>query len=209
MENTEFYLSEIKEIRKMMEQSSRFLSLSGLSGVLIGLYALTGAFIASGIIYFPQLPLFSNVFPEETVKSLIFLGAATLILSLSTVLWLTFRRAGKAGKKIWNPGSRLMCMNLAIPLVTGGILILIFMIQGLFSVIASSCLVFYGLALVNAAKFTHAEIFYMGLFQIILGILAALFPGTGLVFWAIGFGFVHIIYGTVMYFRYEHNPGKV
>lgn len=209
MENTELYLTEIKEIRKMMEQSSRFLSLSGLSGILIGLYALAGAIIAYRMIYFPSPAFFHKVFPGEIRDSLFFLGAMILILSLATVFWLTFRKTRKFGKKVWNPGSRLMCINLAVPLVSGGILILIFTVQGIFSVIASSCLVFYGLALVNAAKFTHREIFYMGMFQIILGIFAAIFPGMGLLFWAIGFGMIHIIYGAVMYFRYEHNPGTV
>jgi hypothetical protein len=206
MKNTELYLSEIKEIRKMMEQSSRFLSISGLSGILIGLYALAGAFIAYRMIYFPPPSFFRKVFPGEIIACLLLLGSVVLIISLSTVLWLTFRKTRKARGKFWNPGSRLMCINLAVPLVSGGILILIFVVRGIFSVIAPSCLVFYGLALVNAAKFTHQEIFYMGLLQIILGILAAIFPGWGLFFWALGFGVIHIIYGTVMYFRYEHNP---
>jgi hypothetical protein len=206
MKNTDLYLAEIKEIRKMMEQSSRFLSLSGLSGVLIGFYALTGAFLAYKMIYFAPPSSLRRVFPGEIASSLTLLGSAVLILSLCTVLWLTFRKTGKEGKRIWNPGSRLMCLNLAIPLVSGGVLILIFVVHGIFSVIAPSCLVFYGLALVNAAKFTHQEIFYMGICQIILGILAAMFPGLGLFFWATGFGVIHIIYGTVMYFRYERNP---
>ena len=209
MKNNELYLAEIKEIRKMMEQSSRFLSLSGLSGILIGLYALAGTFIAYRMIYFPPSSLFRKVFPGEIADSLVLLGSVILILSLSTVLWLTFRKARKQGNKIWNPGSRLMCLNLAVPLVSGGILILVFVVRGVFSVIAPSCLVFYGLALVNAAKFTHQEIFYMGIFQIILGIFAAIFPGMGLLFWATGFGVIHIIYGAVMYFRYEHNPRTV
>jgi len=208
MKNTELYLSEIKEIRKMMEQSSRFLSLSGLSGVLTGLYALAGAFAAWKIIQFETPSVLRSIFPPEIADQLILLGSLTLILSLITVLWLTYRKAKKSGKKIWNPGSRLMCINLAVPLVSGGILILIFLARGIFGVIAPSCLVFYGLALVNAAKFTHQEIFYMGILQILLGILAALFPRWGLFFWALGFGVIHIIYGTVMYFRYEHHTAR-
>ncbi len=190
----------------MMEQSSRFLSLSGLSGVLIGLYALSGAFLAHKMISFTSSSWLDQAFPGELPGNLVGLGSAILILSLLTVLWLTFRKARKEGKKIWNPGSRLMCLNLAIPLVSGGVLILIFIVRGIFIVIAPSCLVFYGLALVNAAKFTHQEIFYMGIFQIVLGIFAAIFPAMGLIFWAAGFGVIHIIYGTVMYFKYERNP---
>ncbi len=190
----------------MMEQSSRFLSLSGLSGVLIGFYALTGSFLAYRMIYFRSFSFFGQLFSGDLISGMIFLGAAVLSLSLVTGVWLTYRKAKKSGKKTWHTGSRLMCINLAVPLVSGGILMLIFLSQGIYGVIAPSCLVFYGLALVNAAKFTRQEIFYMGLLQIILGILAALLPAKGLLFWAIGFGLIHIIYGTLMYFRYEHNP---
>ncbi len=206
MKNTDTYLAEIKEIRQMMEQSSRFLSLSGLSGILVGLYALIGAFIAYRMIHFPLPSSYQKIFPSQIISNLVVLGSVVLILSLATVLWLTYRKTKSSGKKFWNPGSRLMSIHLTIPLVSGGILILVFASRGIFSIVSPSCLVFYGLALVNAAKFTRQEIFYMGLIQIALGILAAIFPGLGLFFWAIGFGVIHIIYGTIMYFRYEQKP---
>jgi len=131
-----------------------------------------------------------------------------LILSLLTVIILTYRRVKRAGKKIWNPATRLMLLNLAIPLSSGGVFILIFIYRGVYEVISPACLIFYGLALVSAAKFSRPEIFYIGLLEISLGILAALFMSISLIFWAIGFGAVHIIYGLVMYFKYEHKPNK-
>jgi hypothetical protein len=201
MKTTENYLAEIREIRKMMQESSRFLSLSGLSGILIGVYALTGAFVAYRFI--DSATHQSAVNTGEIARQLIMLGAFVLVLSLLTVVGLTYRRAKKEGKNIWNPGSRLMLLNLAIPLISGGILILVFIFRGMFSIVSPACLIFYGLALVNAAKFTRQEIFYMGIFQILLGIAAALFPQAGLLLWAVGFGIIHIIYGAVMYFRYE------
>ena len=200
MKTTENYLAEIREIRKMMQESSRFLSLSGLSGILIGLYALTGAYVAYRFIDAATLQPANTA---EITRQLIMLAAFVLVLSLLTVVGLTYRRAKKEGKNIWNPGSRLMLLNLAIPLVSGGILILVFVFRGMYSIVSPACLIFYGLALVNAAKFTRQEIFYMGLFQILLGIAAALFPQAGLLLWAVGFGIIHIIYGAVMYFRYE------
>jgi hypothetical protein len=206
MKTTENYLAEIKEIRKMMEESSRFLSLSGLSGILIGIYALLGAFLADSLIFTTKI--FGKLMGGNNLNDLIIIAVIILFLSLLTVFLLTYRRAKKAGKKIWNPGSRLMLLHLAIPLITGGILILIFIFRGVYEIVAPGCLIFYGLALINAAKFTRQEIFYMGLFQIALGILAALLPSLGLLFWALGFGVIHIIYGAVMYFRYErHNKG--
>lgn len=205
MKTTENYLAEIKEIRKMMEESSRFLSLSGLSGILIGIYALAGAFVAYRMIYFLPPSGYRKVYADEIAGQLITVALVVLMLSFVTTLWLTYRRAKKAGKKIWNPGSRLMLLNLVIPLISGGALILIFVFRGVYEIVSPACLIFYGLALVNAAKFTRQEIFYNGLFQITLGIIAALFPGAGLLLWALGFGIIHMIYGAVMYFRYEHR----
>jgi hypothetical protein len=206
MKTTENYLAEIKEIRKMMEESSRFLSLSGLSGVLVGIYALLGALMAESIIYTNKL--FGRVLNENILPDLLLLASIVLVLSLVTVILLTWRKARKGGKKIWNPGSRLMLINLAIPLISGGILILIFLFNGIYEIAAPGCLIFYGLALVNAAKFTRQEIFQLGIFQIFLGILAALLPSLGLLFWALGFGAIHIIYGALMYFRYERTENK-
>jgi len=206
MKTTENYLAEIKEIRKMMEESSRFLSLSGLSGVLVGIYALLGAFMAESIIYTNKL--FGWVLNKNILPDLLLLAAIVLVLSLVTVILLTWRKARKGDKKIWNPGSRLMLINLAIPLISGGILILIFLFNGIYEIAAPGSLIFYGLALINAAKFTRQEIFQLGIFQISLGILAALLPSLGLLFWALGFGAIHIIYGALMYFRYERKTNK-
>lgn len=207
MKTTENYLEEIKEIRKIMEQSGRFLSLSGLSGVLIGIYALIGAYITYRIIYLTPPSVFRKVFAGDVVYQLIILAMIVLLVSFVTTLWLTWQKAKKEGKKIWNHGSRQMLINLAIPFISGGILILTFTFRGFYEIISPACLIFYGLALVNAAKYTRQEIYYLGLSEISLGILAALFSETGLIFWALGFGVLHIIYGSVMYFRYD-RPSK-
>ncbi|HCE57096.1 MAG TPA: hypothetical protein DER09_04655 [Prolixibacteraceae bacterium] len=207
MKTTENYLSEIKEIRKMMEQSSRFLSLSGLSGVLIGIYALAGSFVAYRMIYFSQFEFVTSIFSGNLVFAIIAVAMLVLTFSIITTLILTWRRAGGTGKSIWNPGSRLMLINLSIPFISGGLFILIFTFKGFYDLASPACLIFYGLALINAAKFTRQEIFYLGILQIVLGIFAAIFPQLGILLWALGFGVLHIIYGTVMYFRYE-RPSK-
>ena len=204
MKTKDNYLEEIKEIRKMMEESSRFLSLSGLSGILVGIYALAGAFLAYKVLNSVMFD-YDETVATEIVNQLIGIAALTLLLSLATIIWLTRRRVRKAKKKFWNAGSKLMLVNLAIPIISGGVLIIIFVSRGIYEIVSPACLIFYGLALINAAKFTRQEIFYMGLFQIGLGLLAALFPAFGLLLWALGFGAIHIIYGAVMYSRYEHQ----
>ena len=198
MEQKEKYVNEIKAIRQMMEQSSRFLSLSGLSGIMIGFYAITGAIIANYLIHDSDLP------NSDLVSQLFFLAVIILMISLVTVVVLTYRKTIRDGNKIWNKGTRMLILNLAVPLVSGGLLISIFITRGLYETIAPSLLVFYGLALVNAAKFTRQEIYYMGLCQIATGIIAAFLPDYSLILWAFGFGVIHIFYGTVMHFRYDH-----
>ena len=203
MKNSENYIEEIREIRKMMEESSRFLSLSGLSGILVGIYALAGSVVAYLIIYSEKTIgdfLYDTITPQISVLALV-----VLVLSLITIIWLTSSKAKKAGKKFWNPGSRLMLVNLALPVASGGILTIIFASRGVYDFVAPTTLVFYGLALATAAKFTRQEIFWLGIFEILLGIVAALVPTLGLLCWALGFGVLHIIYGILMYYRYEHQ----
>ena len=189
----------------MMEQSSRFLSLSGLSGILVGVYAIIGAYIAHIIINGKESILDTASLHSGIVSQLVFLATIVLLLSIVTVIVLTYRKTLRDGYKIWNKGTRLLILNLAVPLVSGGILTSIFVAQGLYGTIAPALLVFYGLALINAAKFTRQEIYYMGLCQIVTGIIAALLPDYALLLWAVGFGVIHIIYGTIMHFRYDHH----
>lgn len=208
MENKEQYVNEIKAIRQMMEQSSRFLSLSGLSGILIGVYAVIGAYIANIILKGNLQAGIQTSFNNNIVLQLVVLAVIVLVVSILTVIILTYRKTIRDGHKILNKGTRLLVLNLAVPLVSGGILTGIFISQGLYVTIAPALLVFYGLALVNAAKFTRQEIYYMGLCQIVTGIFAALFPGFALLLWTVGFGAIHIFYGTIMHFRYDHSKTK-
>jgi general stress protein CsbA len=205
MGQKEQYVNEIKAIRQMMEQSSRFLSLSGLSGILIGIHALVGTYIANKIIEFEVSsgnPFLNNY---TTVSLLIYLAVIVLVLSFVTIIYLTYRKTKRDGHKIWSKGTRLLMINLAVPLVSGGILTSIFIAREFYVIVAPLLLVFYGLALVNASKFTRQEIYYMGLCQIVIGIIAAVLPGYALFLWAFGFGVIHILYGTIMHFRYEHH----
>ena len=61
-------------------------------------------------------------------------------------------------------------------------------------------LIFYGMALVNASKYTLGNVRYLGLAEIVLGLLCAALPGYGFWFWVIGFGVLHIVYGSLIYF---------
>ena len=90
-----------------------------------------------------------------------------------------------------------------IPLITGGLFCLALLYHGLAGLVAPATLVFYGLALVNASKYTLHDIRNVGYCEIVLGLASLFFLGYGLEVWVIGFGILHIIYGSLMYWKYE------
>lgn len=200
------YQQDIASIRSVMERSVKFVSLSGLSGILAGIYALVGASLVYYLIYYPHSPFgFSFYFLDERtiIFKLAIIAVIVLLLSLGTAYYLSARKAKRLGLPIWNTVSRLLLFHLLIPLVSGGLLILILASQGYFEFIAPCCLIFYGLALIQASPYTFKEVQYLGFIEILLGLLCALLPGYGLIFWAVGFGLLHIIYGFVMHYRYD------
>jgi hypothetical protein len=195
-----------------MERSSRFLSLSGLSGVFIGFYALAGSLAAAWYVNSYNYKLTSYYYPalaaEETTSpsflSFYVVDAlVVLALSLLTGYVFTHQLAKKQGFIRWDASARRMVINLLIPLVTGGIFCLILAHHDQPGLVAPSMLVFYGLSLLNASKYTHGELRTLGILEIILGLIAALHQGYGLFCWALGFGVLHIIYGITMYYKYE------
>ncbi len=212
MTNQEEHLKNLSEIRSLMERSSRFISLSGLSGVFAGLFALAGAVAA--FVYF-NLGVFSDVRYYEYADgrttglpldfyTFFFLDAfSVLFLSLLVGFILTRKKARKAGLKMWDKTAQRLLINLFIPLATGGIFCLILLKHGGIAFVAPATLVFYGLALLNASKYTFNDIRYLGISEIVLGLISLYFVDYGLLFWAMGFGVLHIVYGTMMYFKYE------
>lgn len=205
MEN-EKYLNDLSEIKNLMNRSSRFLSLSGLSGILAGTYSLIGAWMAYKTIYFDTSTMGSYrnlVISQEAVFRLLFIAFTVIVLSLVTGIVLSARKAKKSNEGLWNATSKRLVINFAIPLVTGGFFILFLIEKEILSLVAPLTLLFYGLACVNASKYTLGGIRYLGITMIVLGLLSTWFIGYGLLFWALGFGVCHILYGSIMYFKYE------
>jgi len=195
------YLQDISEIRSIMEKSTRFLALSGLSGVMAGIYALAGSAAAYWLIESSKNNALTN--NGDLLTWLLFDALVVLILALGTGIYLSWRKAQHQGIRFWDPVTRRMLFYLMIPLLTGGLLVLILMNKGYFYLMAPGTLIFYGLALVNASKFTVREVLFLGLSEISLGLLSAYISGNGLAYWALGFGVLHIVFGSVMYYKYE------
>ena len=197
------YLEDISEIKDLMNRSSRFISLSGLSGILAGIYALIGAAIAYYLVTNSvrgYLILDGSIF---WICVAILFGVA--FLSIATGIYMTTKKAKKNGEKIWDSSSKRLLVNFLVPLVTGGIYILIKLDQERYGHTASLMLIFYGLALVSASKYSLGDIRYLGYTQIILGLICAFYPSYGFWFWVVGFGFMHIFYGTIMHFKYDRK----
>jgi hypothetical protein len=210
MENNSRSIEDLRTIRKIMEESTRFLSLSGLSGIFAGAIAITGALVAYFLIlkngainiYNPGI----NISEQETLLirwQMIADALCVLIFSILCSLYFSFRKAKREGIEFWSPSSKRLVVNLMIPLVTGGIFTVVLLIHNHTDLIVPELLIFYGLALVNAGKFTYGEVFYLGILEIITGLTSSFFPGQGLIFWILGFGLLHIIYGLAMYRKYE------
>lgn len=204
-------LQEVKDIRRLMERSSRFISLSGLSGVAAGVFALIGAGIGRYVI-FKDYYKFSHdrsfFDTNEFIKlkvPLIGLAAAVFAAAFLSAFYFTWRKSNNQGRSLWDHTSRRLFWNMVIPLVAGGLFILGMLQYDNWLFVAPACLIFYGLALVNASKYTLTDIRYLGYCEIIVGLINMQWIGYGLYFWAFGFGVLHIVYGIVMWWKYERK----
>ncbi|SHI61641.1 hypothetical protein SAMN02745146_1190 [Hymenobacter daecheongensis DSM 21074] len=208
-------LAQLTEIRAIMERSSRFLSLSGLSGVGAGVVALTGAAVGHWYLQTQYgteygAPGFLRLMEQGTAAErqaalpfLLALAVGMISLALAVAYYFTRRRAVQEGRPLWDAPARRLLLSLAVPLGAGGLFCLALYLRGAASFVVPGLLLFYGLALLNASKYTLDEIRLLGLTQMGLGLLAVLLPGWGLIFFALGFGLGHIGYGLLMYNRYE------
>lgn len=205
MNEKQKYLEDLKDIKEMMNRSSKFISLSGTSGILTGIFALLAAVLAYYTVYSGQKYIGFRKADLTTENLLLLLGIAltTIVLTFITSAIFTARRAKKNNQKLWETQTKRLLINLFIPLATGGILCLILLFRGYIGIIAPLTLIFYGLGLVNASKYTLSDIRVLGLSEIFLGLLGTYYIGFGLLFWGIGFGVFHIIYGIIMYVKYE------
>ena len=204
-------LQDVKDIKRLMERSSRFISLSGLSGVSAGLCALAGAAIARFVIFknyyagYNDRGFFADTNFRELKLELLGLAASVFAAAFLLAFYFTWKKSTNQGVSLWNYTSRRLFWNMVIPLAGGGLFILGMLQYDEWRFVAPACLIFYGLALVNASKYTLTDIRYLGFCEIVLGLINMQWIGHGLYFWAIGFGVLHIVYGVIMWWKYERK----
>lgn len=205
MNTTSQHLETLTEIRSIMERSTRFISLNGLAGVFAGVFALVGAIAAY---FFMEKSMHysyrGNIESDPVMYAFFIIDAmSVLFASIAVAVFLSVRKARRKGLKVWDHMAKRVLVNMFVPLATGGMFCIILLVHGFVGFIAPTTLIFYGLALFNTSKYTFSDIRILGLFEILLGLLSAIWIGYGLLFWAMGFGVLHIIYGIILYYKYE------
>jgi hypothetical protein len=202
-------LEAIQDIRRMMKRSSRFISLSGLSGIAAGFWALLGSFFAYDWIYEYYQGYQASGYTGSSFQllkyNLLALAIIVLIAALVSAYYFTWLKAKRNNMPLWDHTSKNLLINMLIPLIAGGLLILAMLRYDEWRFVAPISLIFYGLSLVNGSKYTLDDIRYLGFLQILLGLINTQFIGYGLYFWAFGFGVLHIIYGFIMWWKYERG----
>lgn len=213
MHESREHLQTLTEIRSLMERSSKFLSLSGLSGVSAGLIALAGAAVVYtrlrtdwfSILSYQRIELYDQATHQTIRAFLITVASIVLVATLLTGSYFTVRKARRQGLSVWNTSSQRLLWAMAVPLATGGIFCLALLYYNLIWLAFPATLIFYGLALLNGSKYTLRDVESLAYCEIALGLLALFWPGYNLLTWALGFGVLHIIYGLAMYYKYERN----
>ncbi|MCW3076988.1 MAG: hypothetical protein JWO32_1597 [Bacteroidetes bacterium] len=211
MENDQLHLDALQDIRQMMKKSNRFLSLSGLSGIFAGIYALAGAYLGNSIIrdFMNRAYLQGTTRADyrHTILLCAFICITVLILSIFTAILFSGNKAKRHGYKLFDHTAWRLIINMLIPLAAGGMFCIAMLYHNnvYIELIGPAMLIFYGLALVNGSKYTLHDIRYLGCAEITLGLIACFYISYGIVFWAIGFGVLHILYGTYMWFKYDRN----
>ena len=188
---------DLKHIRSMMERSSKFLSLSGISGVSAGFFAAIGA-IAAHFVLLREFSILGNLLID-----LILIAGIVLLFAGSSGLYFSAKKARKSGSKLWMPVTMQILKDFSIPMLVGAVFSVILIYKHIYIMVAPSMLVFYGLSLIYAGARTYRDIKILGACEIVLGLAAGVVVGYDLVFWGVGFGLLHIVYGIVVYYKYD------
>lgn len=205
----------LAEIHSIMQRSTRFIALSGLSGVAMGLIALIGA----GVVFAKLTSDYGtydiahafNRAGSESEALFHFLIAVSVVLiatAFAAGVYFTTRSARRLGRPVWDGSAKRMLINLAIPLLAGGLFCLLLFSHNAIGLILPAMLLFYGMALLNASKYSVDELRKLGLSEVALGLVAGLWSEQALIMWAVGFGVLPILYGAIMYNRYERNAAR-
>ena len=196
--NKDKALESVNEIKELMEKSSKFTSISGVTAIMAGVYALAGAYYVAYYLV-TSARLIDDIKNMSIIASLVFTAAAV------TAIVLSYYKSRKTGVRFFSRLTYRALWHFSLPMLAGGALCISVLLHEYYGILSSAMLLIYGLALVNASKYTYDSMAWLGYAFIGLGIIDCFFDGHGLLFWTIGFGGFHILYGILFYLYYERN----
>lgn len=189
-----------------MDRSVRFQSLSGLSGIFVGLIALAGAGAVQWRLTIQESnypALYQEAITVEMVQFVALAAALVFGLAVGTVLYFTRLKARKARQSAWTLQAKRLLVNFCLPMIVGGAFCGVLLFHGIIYLVGPATLLFYGLALINASKYAFADLRSLGIFELTLGLVSSFKVEYGLLAWALGFGVLHVFYGSMIYYKYE------
>ncbi|MBN8569474.1 MAG: hypothetical protein J0M18_07575 [Ignavibacteria bacterium] len=211
-DKTEEQINSLNDIRTLMENSSRFTSLSGLSGISAGIIAILGSVLVSyslPIGFFEQATGLMNLTNTSStpdsgkLQFLILIALAVFTLAAISALFFAGRKAKNNNTQLFGSAGKKFIFNHSIFLFTGALFSLVLIYYGIYFLVVPSLLIFFGLGLISVSKFSFNLIKSLGIVEIILGLILSFIPVYALLFFTIGFGVMNIVYGFIMYLNYD------
>lgn len=202
------YIQQISDIRKIITERTKFKALSGISGILAGCYAIIGAWIAYRIIYNSNDILYSKFkagYYSNDIGLLFLVAFIVLVASIATGIFFSWKKAKESGEKLFNKVAWKILGHFSIFMLSALVLLIATYLNGYYTLLAPICLLFYGLSLIHVSSFINSEVFGLGLSIVAIGLISLFFPGYGLLCWTLGFGLMHMIYGFMMWYKYDRN----
>ncbi len=184
-----------------MQQNTSHFSLSGISGILLGTYGLLTVYLINmltstygdGFEGSSQLPI---ALLEIGIQVL---AVIMILISLISLRIRAKRRARKNNRKLWDLHSKKVRFHTLIPLLLFVIVLVIIANKGYYSSITPLLLFLYGVFLLNLSRFSVGSLKYLAIAEIILAVIAYFIYDKEMLFLGLGFGFFHIIYGSLTF----------
>ena len=199
MENKEV-INTLNDIKEMMERSSKFKAVSGLSIVIVGVLAS----LATAYIHF-VLGNYKINTPSK-LRTTVIVAIALLVVAFLTVFVMAFFKAKRHHLRFaLDQNMKKLLVNFMIPLLAGGLFCFALLKLQHYGLTSSVMLIFYGMALINSGHFTYPALRYLGYAELALGLVDCFIANYALLTWFIGFGVFHIVFGIVFMLKYERS----
>ena len=205
---------DISLIKNLMEKSSKFSNLSGYAIATTGLLALLGAVFVyfdlgisiseKYISYAELINQTGNANSIYTKIKLLVIIASLILLTSLLILYVSAKlKSERHDINLFNSSFSRALKSLFIPVFSGGVFCGFLILHKMYGLVAPATLIFYGLGLISASKYSYNELELLGYLELLLGTIASYYMGSGLLFWMIGFGIGHIVLGVFIHYKYD------